>query len=113
MNEFVFDVPRHVRFSELHLRTEEGKVLFEWAPLAEICSVSGIPEEDIALGCGSVVPLLLHGWLHEVLPGELEQAQRREARRLIDAMLAPHMRKATIALATVRVRRVGPMPRLH
>ena len=113
MNELVFDVPRHVRFSELHLRTEEGVVLFEWAPLAEICTASGIQEEDVALGCGSVVPLLLHGWLHEALPGELAHRQRREARRLIDAMLAPHMRRATITLAKVRVRRVGPMPLVH
>lgn len=113
MTSFTFDVPKSIRFSELHLRMEDGSVHYEWEPVASICAQSNIPEADVALGCGSIVPLLIYGWLHQALPGEVTKQERREAQRIVESLLSPILRRRRGVLAQVTVRRVGPLPTVH
>lgn len=56
-------VPTAVRFSDLKLqRRSDGQVSFDWAPIAAICSASGLDLDDLRNGPEDDVSALIVAW---------------------------------------------------
>jgi len=72
MEEVKLTIPRTIPFSSLNLRTENGKLSFDWEPVARICEMNALDPELFADdSVGNLVELIVNWYsMHLVGGGE-------------------------------------------